>query len=104
MPFVSRASSRSMAFLVFLPAAARAGVIAADFLIASLNRLWRNRFFSAVENERREWARNDGWRWGCRLYLVSNCLYMKESVKRIGLNPFHHAGKEIVAFALVLDK
>ena len=29
---------------------------------------------------------------------------MEEPVKRVGLDPFHHAGEEIVAFALVLDQ
>jgi len=29
---------------------------------------------------------------------------MKEPIERVGLDPFHHAGKEIVAFALVLDE
>ena len=29
---------------------------------------------------------------------------MKEPIERVGLDSFHHAGKEIVAFALVLNE
>jgi hypothetical protein len=51
MPFVSRASLRSVALLVFFPAAAGAGVVAADFVVASLNRLRSDWFFSSIEDE-----------------------------------------------------
>ena len=44
--------SRSVALLVFFPAAAGAGVVAAHFLIASLNSLSCDWFFSAIEDER----------------------------------------------------
>ena len=50
-PFVSRASLCPVALLVFFPAAARAGVVAADFVIAVLNSLRRDWFFSAIEDE-----------------------------------------------------
>ena len=42
---------RSVALFVFFPAAARAGVVAADFVIAVLNSLRRDWFFSAIEDE-----------------------------------------------------
>ena len=29
---------------------------------------------------------------------------MKEPIKRVGLDSFHHAGKEVIAFALVLNE
>jgi len=41
-----------VALLVFFPAAAGAGVIAADFVVVSLNRLRGDWFFSAIEDER----------------------------------------------------
>jgi hypothetical protein len=40
-----------MALLVFFPAAAWAGVVAADFVVAVMNRLRGDRFFSAIEDE-----------------------------------------------------
>ena len=43
----------SVALLVLFPAAAGAGIVAADLVVAVLNRLRGDRFFSAVENERR---------------------------------------------------
>ena len=43
--------SRPVALLVFFPAAAGAGVVAADFVVASLNRLSCDWFFSAIEDE-----------------------------------------------------
>ena len=46
----------SVALLVFFPAAAGAGVVAADFVVASLNSLRRDWFFSAIEDERGEGA------------------------------------------------
>ena len=49
-------SLRSVALLVFFPAAAGAGVVAADFVVASLNSLRRDWFFSAFEDERGEGA------------------------------------------------
>jgi len=42
----------SVALLVFFPAAAGAGVVAADFVVVSLNRLRGDWFFSAIEDER----------------------------------------------------
>jgi len=43
-----------MALLVFLPAAAGAGIVAAYFLVASMNcRLGCDWFFSAIQDERR---------------------------------------------------
>jgi hypothetical protein len=47
---------RPMALLVFFPAAAGAGVVAADFVVAVLNSLRRDWFFSAIEDERGERA------------------------------------------------
>ena len=46
----------SVALLVFFPAAAGAGVVAADFVVASLHSLRRDWFFSAIEDERGEGA------------------------------------------------
>jgi hypothetical protein len=43
---------RSVALLVFFPAAAGAGVVAADLVVVSLNRLRGDWFFSAIEDER----------------------------------------------------
>ena len=40
-----------VALLVFFPAAAGAGVVAADFVVASLNRLRCEWLFSAIEDE-----------------------------------------------------
>ncbi len=48
---VSVVFSRSVALLVFFPAAAGAGVVAADFVFASLNSLRCGWFFSAIEDE-----------------------------------------------------
>ena len=45
-----------------------------------------------------------GGRCSGRLLFVPDRLYMKEPIERVGLDPFHHAGKEIVAFALVLNE
>jgi hypothetical protein len=53
---VSVVFSRSMTLLVFFPAAAGAGVVAADFVVAVLNRLRSDWFFSAIEDERRKGA------------------------------------------------
>ena len=36
--------------------------------------------------------------------FVPDSLDMKEPIERVGLDPFHHAGKEIVAFTLVLNE
>ena len=41
----------SVALLVFFPAAAGAGVVATDFVVASLNSLRCDWFFSAIEDE-----------------------------------------------------
>ena len=96
---------RSVALLVFFPAAAGAGVVAAHFLVASLNSLSCDWFFSAIEDERWLGTRDDGGRCGDgRLLFVSNRLYMEEPIKRVGLDSLHHAGKEIVAFSLVLNE
>jgi len=43
---------RSVALLVFFPAAAGAGVIPADLVVASMNSLWCDWLFSAIEDER----------------------------------------------------
>ena len=48
---VSVVFSRSVALLVFFPAAAGAGVVAADFVVTSLNRLRSDWFFSTIEDE-----------------------------------------------------
>ena len=42
---------RSVALLEFFPAAAGAGVVAADFVVAVLNRLRGDWFFSSIEDE-----------------------------------------------------
>ena len=47
-------SLRPVTLLVFFPAAAGAGVIAANFVVASLNSLRRDWYFSAIEDEWRE--------------------------------------------------
>ena len=36
--------------------------------------------------------------------LVPDRLHMKEPIKRVGLDSFHHAGKKVVAFALILNE
>jgi hypothetical protein len=69
-----------VALLVFFPAAAGAGIVAADFVVASLNGLRGDRFFSAIEDEWRGRARDDG-RGGGGLLFVPNRLHMKEPVK-----------------------
>ena len=52
-PFVSRASSSSVALLVFFPAAAGAWIVAADFCVTSVNSGLRcDWFFSSIEDER----------------------------------------------------
>jgi hypothetical protein len=51
---VSVVLSRSVALLIFFPAATGAGVIAADFVVASLNSLRCDWFFSAIEDEWRK--------------------------------------------------
>jgi hypothetical protein len=94
-----------VALLVFFPAAAGAGVIAADFVVASMNGLRCDWFFSAIEDERWLGTRDDWlWWWSDGLSLIPDGLYMKEPIKRIGLDPFHHACKEVVAFTLVLNE
>ena len=40
----------------------------------------------------------------CGLLFVPDRLYVKEPIERVGLYPFHHTGKEIEAFALVLNE
>ena len=97
-----------MALFVFFPAAAGAGVVAADFVVVVLNGLRGDWFFPAIEDERGERARDDGrgrGHWCSRgLFFVSDRLYVKEPIKRVGLHPFHHAGKKIEAFALILNE
>ena len=48
---VSVVFSRPVALLVFFSAAAGAGVVASDFVVASLNSLRCDWFFSAIEDE-----------------------------------------------------
>ena len=54
-----------MALLIFFPAAAGAGVVAADFIVAVLNSLRRDWFFSAIEDKWGKGPRDDGG-WGRR--------------------------------------
>ena len=97
-----------MALLIFFPAAAGAGVVAADFIVAVLNSLSSDWFFSTIEDKWGKGPRDDrGWgrRWcGVGLFFVPHGLNMKEPIERIGFDSFHHTGKEIVAFALVLNE
>ena len=38
------------------------------------------------------------------MLFMPDRLHVKEPIERVGLDPFHHTGKEIEAFALVLDE
>ena len=56
-------SLRSVALLVFFPASAGAGVVAADFIVAVLNSLSSDWFFSTIEDKWGKGPRDDGgWR------------------------------------------
>lgn len=77
--------SCSVALLVFLPATAGAGIVAADFVLSPLSRSRsRGRFFAAVQGQLGLWALGDRLRWSRRLLaFMTDGLHVEESLERV---------------------
>ena len=95
-----------MALLVFLPAAAGAGIVATDLIFGPL--CWsrrRDRFIATVQGQLGLRALGNRLRRSRRLFtLMADGLYMEQPFQRVGLDPFHHAGEQIEPFSFIFDE